>query len=320
MQILITGAAGFIGFNLARYLLQTSNVKIIGIDSLNNYYSKKLKRDRIKKLSRYKKFSFSQTNILDKRKLEKIFKNKKINLIINLAAQAGVRYSLEKPSEFVDNNIQGFYTLIDVAKKYKIKRIIYASSSSIYGDSKIFPLNESQNVKPKNIYALSKKINEEMADVFSRQYNISFIGLRFFTVYGEWGRPDMFMMKYLSSSYNKKINFYLNNYGKHTRDFTYILDACKIISKLVFTKKKLNHEIFNICSNNPKKLTDIIKKINFLTQQKPKLFKRKLQKADVVKTHGTNKKIKNFIGGQNFTSIDRGLKITAEWFKNYYKI
>ena len=320
MQILITGAAGFIGFNLAKYLLSSSNVKIIGIDSLNTYYSKKLKKDRIKELSRYKRFSFFRINILNKKKLEKIFKTKKINLVINLAAQAGVRYSLEKPNEFVDNNIHGFYTLIDIAKKYKIKKIIYASSSSIYGDSKRFPLNETQNVKPKNIYALSKKVNEEMAEVFSKQYDISFIGLRFFTVYGEWGRPDMFMMKYLTSSYNKKINFYLNNYGKHTRDFTYILDACKIISKLVFSKKKINHEIFNVCSNNPKKLTDIIKKINFLTQKKPKLLKRKLQQADVVKTHGTNKKIKRFIGKQNFTSIDYGLKTTVEWFKNYYKI
>ena len=320
MQILITGAAGFIGFNLAKYLLRTSNAKIIGIDSLNNYYSKKLKRDRLKELSKYKNFSFSQTNILNKRKLEKIFKIKKINLVINLAAQAGVRYSLEKPTEFVDNNIRGFYTLIDTAKKYKIKKIIYASSSSIYGDSKRFPLNEAQNVKPKNIYALSKKTNEEMAEVYSRQYGISFIGLRFFTVYGEWGRPDMFMMKFLSSSYNKKINFHLNNYGKHIRDFTYILDACKMISKLVFTKKRLNHEIFNICSNNPKRLTDIIKKINLLTHKKPKLFKRKLQKADVIKTHGNNKKIKKFIGSQNFTSIDRGLKMTVEWFRNYYKI
>ncbi len=319
MQILITGAAGFIGFNLARYLLRSSNVKIVGVDNLNNYYSKKLKKDRITELSRYKKFSFFQINILNKKKLSKVFKKKKINLIINLAAQAGVRYSLEKPSEFVDNNIQGFYSLIDIAKEYNIKKIIYASSSSIYGDSKNFPLNETQNVMPKNIYALSKKINEEMAEVFSRQYDISFIGLRFFTVYGEWGRPDMFMMKYLTSSYDKKINFYLNNYGKHTRDFTYILDVCKIISKLVFTKKKINHEIFNVCSNNPKKLTDIIKKINFFTQKNPKLFKRKLQQADVVKTHGSNKKIKSFIGNQNFTSIDHGLKITVEWFKNYYK-
>ena len=286
---------------------------------MNNYYSTKLKKDRIKELLQYKKFSFFRTNILNKKELEKIFKKKKINYVINLAAQAGVRYSLEKPSEFVDNNVQGFYSLIDVAKKYKIKKIIYASSSSIYGDSKKFPLNETQNVNPKNIYALSKKINEEMAEVFSRQYNISFIGLRFFTVYGEWGRPDMFMMKYLTSSYNKKINFYLNNYGKHTRDFTYILDACKIISKLIFTKKKLKHEIFNICSNKPKKLTDIIKKINFLTLKYPKLIKRKLQKADVIKTHGTNKKIKSFIGNQRFTSIDDGLKITVQWFKKYYK-
>ena len=172
---------------------------------------------------------------------------------------------------------------------------------------------------PKNIYALSKKINEEMAEVFSRQYDISFIGLRFFTVYGEWGRPDMFMMKYLTASYNQKINFYLNNYGKHTRDFTYISDVCKIMSKLVFIKRKIKHEIFNVCSNNPQKLTDIIKKIDFLTQKKPKLLKRKLQQADVVKTHGTNKKIKSFVGKQNFTSIDYGLKNTVNWFKNYYK-
>ena len=319
MQILITGAAGFIGFGIAKHLLSTSNIRIIGIDNFNNYYSKKLKKDRIKKLSKFKKFSFLKVNILDTKNLEKIFKSKKIDLIINLAAQAGVRYSLENPNEFVDNNIQGFYNLIDIAKKYNIRKIIYASSSSIYGDSKKFPLKETQEVKPKNIYALSKKINEEMAEVFSRQYNISFIGLRFFTVYGEWGRPDMFLMKYLTSSYNKKSNFYLNNYGKHTRDFTYILDVSKIISKLVFNKKKLKHEIFNVCSNKPESLTDIIKKINFLTLKKPKILKRKLQLADVVKTHGANKKIKNFIGNQNFTSIDDGLKNTIEWFKGYYK-
>jgi len=319
MQILITGAAGFIGFNLSKYLLDKSNVKIIGVDSLNTYYSKKLKKDRIQELSKYKNFTFFNLNILNKKKLEKIFKIKKINLVINLAAQAGVRYSLVKPSEFIENNVQGFYNIIEVAKKYKIKKIIYASSSSVYGDSRKFPLKETQNISPKNIYALSKKINEEMADIFSRQYDISFIGLRFFTVYGEWGRPDMFMMKYLSSSFNNKIKFYLNNFGKHTRDFTYILDACKIISRLIFSKKYFKNEIFNICSNNPQNLTEIIKKINSLTQKKPKLFKRKLQQADVVKTHGDNKKIKSFIGKQNFTSIDIGLKITVNWFKKYYR-
>ena len=156
MQILITGAAGFIGFGIAKYLLSTSNIRIIGIDNFNNYYSKKLKKDRIKKLSKFKKFSFLKVNILDKKNLEKIFKSKKIDLIINLAAQAGVRYSLENPKEFVDNNIQGFYNLIDIAKKYNIRKIIYASSSSIYGDSKKFPLRETQEVKPK-IFMLYQK-------------------------------------------------------------------------------------------------------------------------------------------------------------------
>ena len=157
MQILITGAAGFIGFGITKYLLNSSNVKIIGIDNFNNYYSKKLKKDRIKELSKHKKFSFFNINILNKKKLEKIFKVKKINLIINLAAQAGVRYSLEKPNEFVDNNIQGFYNLIDVSKKYGIKKIIYASSSSIYGDSKKFPLKEDQKVYPKKYLCFIKK-------------------------------------------------------------------------------------------------------------------------------------------------------------------
>ena len=321
MQILITGAAGFIGYNFADYLLRKSDVKIIGIDSLNNYYSKKLKKDRIKELSKYKNFSFFQTNILDKKNLEKIFKNKNINLIINLAAQAGVRYSLEKPNEFFDNNIQGFYTLIDVAKKYKIKKIIYASSSSIYGDTKKFPLNENQIVKPKNIYALSKKINEEMAEVFYKQYNISFIGLRFFTVYGQWGRPDMFMMKYLTSSYDSNKKFYLNNFGNHTRDFTYIEDVCKIMKKLISSKKKkISHEIYNICSNKPVKLISVINSINVLTTKKPKLNKRGLQEADVVKTHGSNKKILSKIGYQKFTQLKKGLKNTIQWYKKYYNL
>ena len=320
MQILITGAAGFIGFNLSNYLLYKSNVKIIGIDSLNSYYSIKLKKDRIKEISKNKRFSFFHVNILNKRKLEKIFKNNKIDLVINLAAQAGVRYSLEKPNEFVDNNIQGFFNLIEVANKYKVKKIIYASSSSIYGDSKKFPLKESQNVKPKNIYALSKKINEEMADVFSKQYDISFIGLRFFTVYGRWGRPDMFMMKYLTSSYNSSKKFYLNNFGNHTRDFTYIDDVCKIIKNLIFSKKnKTNNEVYNICSNKPVKLISVINDINVITKKKPKIFKRGLQKADVVKTHGSNKKILSLSGQQKFTQLKKGLKNTIQWYKKYYK-
>ena len=236
-----------------------------------------------------------------------------------MAAQAGVRYSLIKPTEYVDNNVLGFYNIISAANKYKVKRIIYASSSSVYGDSVIFPLSEKQKIKPKNIYALSKKINEEMADVFSEQFKIYFVGLRFFTVYGEWGRPDMFMMKYLKSSFNSSKKFYLNNFGNHIRDFTYIDDACEIIKRLILSKnKKKYHQFFNICSNNPLNLSKIINQINKLTFKKPRIFKRSLQKADVIKTHGSNKKILSKIGKMKFTKIEIGLEKTIDWFKKYY--
>ena len=319
MQILITGAAGFIGFNLSKYLLKNSKFKIFGVDNFNTYYSKSLKKDRIKELKKFHNFRFEKIDITNKKKLDIFFKKKKISLIINLAAQAGVRYSLIKPTEYVDNNVLGFYNIISAANKYKVKRIIYASSSSVYGDSVIFPLSEKQKIKPKNIYALSKKINEEMADVFSEQFKIYFVGLRFFTVYGEWGRPDMFMMKYLQSSFNSSKKFYLNNFGNHIRDFTYIDDVCEIIKRLILSKnKKKYHQFFNICSNNPLNLSKIINQINKLTFKKPKIFKRSLQKADVIKTHGSNKKILSKIGKMKFTKIEIGLKKTLDWFKKYY--
>ena len=319
MQILITGAAGFIGFNLSKYLLENSKFKIFGVDNFNTYYSKSLKKDRIKELKKFHNFRFEKIDITNKKKLDIFFKKKKVSLIINLAAQAGVRYSLIKPTEYVDNNVLGFYNIISAANKFKVKRIIYASSSSVYGDSVIFPLSEKQKIKPKNIYALSKKINEEMADVFSEQFKIYFVGLRFFTVYGEWGRPDMFMMKYLQSSFNSSKKFYLNNFGNHIRDFTYIDDVCEIIKRLILSKnKKKYHQFFNICSNNPLNLSKIINQINKLTFKKPKIFKRSLQKADVIKTHGSNKKILSKIGKMKFTKIEIGLEKTLDWFKKYY--
>ena len=319
MQIIVTGVAGFIGFNLSKLLLKKKDIKIIGLDNINSYYSRKLKKDRIRELTKSKNFIFKKVDITNRKKLESVF-NKKVSLIINLAAQAGVRYSLINPTEFIDNNITGFYNIIHLANKFDIKKIIYASSSSIYGDSKNFPLTEKQIVNPKNIYALSKKVNEDLASVFSSQYKIRFIGLRFFTVYGEWGRPDMFMMKYLNACFKSR-KFFLNNYGKHVRDFTYIKDACNLVYKIIFTKKKLNnHEIFNICSNKPINLTDIIKNVNDITFRKPTLNKRKLQDADVIKTHGNNTKILKILGKQKYTSINDGLLNTVKWFKNYYNL
>ena len=321
MQILITGSAGFIGFNLARYLLKNKKIKIIGFDNLNDYYSQSLKKDRIKVLKKFKNFSFYKIDLKNKKKLNLQLKNKNISVLIHLAAQAGVRYSLVKPEEFVDNNILAFYNIIDFANKRKIKKVLYASSSSVYGDSKNFPLNEKDKINPKNIYGLSKKINEEIADVFARQFKMSFVGLRFFTLFGEWGRPDMFMIKYLKSSFFNKEKFYLNNYGNHTRDFTYVKDACELIKKLIYKKKDIgNNLILNVSSNRPINLSTVMKKINTLTSKKPIMIKRSLQKADVIKTHGDNKKILNIVGKMKFTNLDLGLKNTVEWFKRYYKI
>ena len=318
MQILITGAAGFIGFNLSKYLLK-KNIKVFGIDNINSYYSRSLKLDRIKELKKFKKFSFGKIDIRSEKNLFIFLKKKKIDIIIHLAAQAGVRYSLLNPTEFVQNNILGFYNVINLAKKNNIKKIFYASSSSVYGDSNNFPLKENQIINPKNIYSLSKKNNEEMAEIFSKQFSIKLVGLRFFTIYGEWGRPDMFLMKYLTSSFDRNKKFYLNNFGNHTRDFTYILDACEIIEKLIFSKKKqMKHQIYNICSNNPIKLLDIIKELNRLTTKKPKIYKRRLQEADVIKTHGSNKKILSIIGNRKFKHIRNGLLNTLNWFKRYY--
>ena len=318
MQILITGAAGFIGFNLSKYLLK-KNIKVFGIDNINSYYSRSLKLDRIKELKKFKKFNFKKIDIRSEKNLFIFLKKKKIDIIIHLAAQAGVRYSLLNPTEFVQNNILGFYNVINLAKKNNIKKIFYASSSSVYGDSNNFPLKENQIINPKNIYSLSKKNNEEMAEIFSQQFDIKLVGLRFFTIYGEWGRPDMFLMKYLTSSFDRTKKFYLNNFGNHTRDFTYILDACEIIEKLIFSKKKqMKHQIYNICSNNPIKLLDIIKELNRLTTKKPKIYKRRLQEADVIKTHGSNKKILSIIGNRKFKNIKNGLLNTLNWFKRYY--
>ena len=318
MQILITGAAGFIGFNLSKYLLK-KNIKVFGIDNINSYYSRSLKLDRIKELKKFKKFNFKKIDIRSEKNLFIFLKKKKIDIIIHLAAQAGVRYSLLNPTEFVQNNILGFYNVINLAKKNNIKKIFYASSSSVYGDSNNFPLKENQIINPKNIYSLSKKNNEEMAEIFSKQFSIKLVGLRFFTIYGEWGRPDMFLMKYLTSSFDRNKKFYLNNFGNHTRDFTYILDACEIIEKLIFSKKKqMKHQIYNICSNNPIKLLDIIKELNRLTTKKPKIYKRRLQEADVIKTHGSNKKILSIIGNRKFKHIRNGLLNTLNWFKRYY--
>ena len=319
MQILITGAAGFIGFNFSKFLLEKTNYKIIGVDNLNNYYSVNVKKNRLKLLNKHRNFKFIKVDITNKNKLRKVFK-KKINMVFHFAAQAGVRYSLENPRAYIESNTLGFFNVIDLSIKSKIKKILYASSSSVYGDSKNFPLNERHPINPKNIYGLTKKNNEEICELIADNNKGVFIGLRFFTVFGEWGRPDMLIYKYLKAIFYKKEKFYLNNYGNHTRDFTYIGDINKILFRLLKKNISNGHSIFNICSNSPIKITKVLNLISKKTKIIPKINKRKFQKADVMKTHGSNTKIKKYIKLNKFTDVRLAIENTVMWYKKNYNI
>ena len=217
------------------------------------------------------------------------------------------------------SNILGFFNILELSRIHKIKKILFASSSSVYGDNKQLPTKEEFVLNPKNFYGLSKKSNEEMARIYSAYYGINVIGLRFFTVYGPWGRPDMVMLKLINSYYKKK-KFYLNNFGNHSRDFTYIDDVVNIIIKLSISNKiKNKYEIFNICSSKPINLgylIEVFKKAvgNF------KIYKREFQRGDIIKTYGSNIKLKKIIKSLKFTKLDNGFQNTLSWYKQYNKI
>ena len=309
MKILITGSAGFIGYNLANNLLEKKGFKIVGIDNFNDYYDVNLKKKRKNLLKKYKNFKFIKIDIKNQIKLKKIFKEQKFDFVFHFAAQAGVRYSIDHPRKYVESNIMGFYNILENVEKYKVKRLFYASSSSVYGENKNFPLNEKENTSPKNIYGLSKKINEEISLIYNNYYKVKLVGLRFFTIYGEWGRPDMMMVNFISSFYKKKI-FKLYNFGNHVRDFTYVGDAVNIMYLLLKNHKKLNDfDVFNICSNNPINLKEII---SFMKKNKinPKIKKVTLQKADILKTHGDNTKLLRFIKFKKFSNWKESVKKT----------
>lgn len=315
--ILITGVAGFIGFSLAARLLRNKNIKVVGIDNINSYYSKKLKLKRLKLLKKNNNFIFKKVDLVQKNKLEQIFKINRFTCVINLAAQAGVRYSYKNPKSYTDSNIIGFINLIEAVKYYKVKKFIFASSSSIYGDEKPFPKSESSEPNPINLYSLSKLSNEFFAKSMCKSMNTKIIGLRFFTIYGPWGRPDMLIMKYLIASKKNK-DFLLFNKGDHYRDFTYIDDAIDICVSLLNKKIKKKFDIFNVCSSKPIHITKVINQINKFVK-KPKILKKPRDKADVYKTYGNNKKISLFLKKKiGFTSYQKGVKNTCEWFmKNH---
>tara|TARA_B110000444_G_scaffold231104_1_gene238839 strand:- start:2149 stop:3120 length:972 start_codon:yes stop_codon:yes gene_type:complete len=322
MKILITGCAGFIGYNLCRKLLIENKYKIYGIDNINDYYDVELKKSRIKDLKKnYKHFNFKKVNISNKNLISKLFIKEKFTHVINLAAQAGVRFSIENPLPYVESNLIGFFNILDASRKNKIKHLIFASTSSVYGDSKKFPLKETSNTdKPLSFYAATKKSNEVMAYSYSNIYGLPCTGLRFFTVYGPYGRPDMALFKFTKSIINND-TIELFNQGNHIRDFTYIDDVTTSIVKLIdkASTQKIPFEIFNIGNSKPEKLKLFLTLIEKTLGINAKVKLLKLQKGDVHKTHADTSKIVKKINYKPHTKISEGIKKFIDWYINFYK-
>ena len=324
MSILITGCAGFIGFHTSIKLLQKKH-KVIGVDNLSNYYDVKLKKERLKILKKYKNFQFKKINIENKRKVENILKKYKPNKIIHLAAQAGVRYSLENPYVYINTNIVGFINILEMAKEIKCKHLVYASSSSVYGGIKKYPFKENYKIdKPISLYAATKKSNELMAHVYSHLYKLPTTGLRFFTVYGPYGRPDMSLFLFVKSILNKKkINVF--NYGNMKRDFTYIDDIVNGTIKVLFKPPKISvdtipYRIFNIGNNNPVKLEKFIRIIEKKLKIKALKNRMPLQKGDIPISFANVENLRRLTGYKPKTNIDKGISEFIKWYKDYHKI
>ncbi len=314
MNILLTGVCGFIGFSLSKELLKNSKNNIYGVDNINRYYSRKLKKKRLEILNKKKNFNFIYSDINEEKKILKKLKNINIDIIFHFAAQAGVRYAVINPKSYIHSNVEGFKKILKIVLIKKPKKFIFASSSSVYGDAAKYPVIEESKLKPKNLYAKTKKFNEDYAYKILKKTKIKTIALRLFTIYGEWGRPDMLIFKFLDKVKNNK-KFQLNNNGNMFRDFTYISSAVNLIKKIITFKPKKNFEIFNICSSSPIKVIDIIKYLEKRTKFK-KIENISMNKLEVYKTYGENKKIlKQMKIKKQFLSIETGLKKTFEWYK-----
>lgn len=307
-KIIVTGCCGFIGYNLCEFLVDRGK-KVVGIDNLDNYYSVNLKKKRLSFLKKKKNFKFYKLNILDN-KIDKVFKKEKPDLIINLAAQPGVRYSFENPQKYIDYNIKGFLNILECMKKNKLNKLIFASSSSVYGNSKKFPTRENMPLKPENLYGLTKVFNEDMAKFYNQKFAISSIGLRFFTVYGRLGRPDMFIPKVIKSiKKGEIINLY--NGGNHHRDFTYVNDISSVINDIankIVKSQKNSYEVFNLCYGKTVKIGKIIEEVSKNLNIKPNIKNKKFQLGDMFKTHGSNAKVSKKYKFKNLVDITKGLK------------
>ena len=332
MKIIVTGSSGFIGFHVSKKLLE-SGKKVHGVDSMNNYYDVNLKKARLSILKKYKNFSFSKTKIENKKNLDKAFKKFKPVVVIHLAAQAGVRYSIEKPRVYLDSNITGTYNIIEISKKLNVKHLIMASSSSVYGANKKIPFKEIDKTETQmSIYAATKKSNESMAHAYSNIWKVPITMVRFFTVYGPWGRPDMALFKFTKGILNnKKIDIYNN--GKMYRDFTYIDDIVSginlLIKKVPNTKQLGKYKddslspiapfrILNIGNTKKVYLLDFIKEIEKVLGKKAKRNYMPLQKGDVKQTLSNTNLLKKITRYNPKTNFKTGIRKFLDWYLNYY--
>lgn len=334
-KILITGCAGFIGFHLSKRLLDEGYI-VIGIDNLNDYYDVNLKLSRLEILEKNNKFKFYKIWLEEDEEINKVFQENNIKYVINLAAQAGVRYSLVNPKAYIDSNIVGFLNILEACKNYNIQHLIYASSSSVYGGNRQIPFSTSHNVDhPVSLYAATKKSNELMAHTYSHLYNLPTTGLRFFTVYGPFGRPDMAYYLFTEAILNNK-PIKVFNYGKMVRDFTYIDDIVEGIVRLIpyipnrnesYNEKDENcstsfapYKIYNIGNNNPVKLEDFICTLEDKLGKKAIKEYVPMQQGDVYKTYADISDLEKDIEFKPSTSISAGIGMFVKWYKEYYNV
>jgi UDP-glucuronate 4-epimerase len=316
-NILITGAAGFIGFHLSKKLLE-HGIEIIGFDNLNDYYDVNLKENRLKILSEYENFTFVKGDLANKKELENLFENYQPEIVVNLAAQAGVRYSVENPTVYMESNIIGFFNILEACRRHQIKHLLYASSSSVYGNQEKIPFSTNDNVdNPISLYATTKRSNELMAHTYSHLYGIPTTGLRFFTVYGTYGRPDMAYFSFTKKIIESETLKIFNN-GDMYRDFTYIDDVVRGIENMVFSAPKSLYKIYNIGNNKPVKLMYFIETLEKIIGKTAKKEFLPMQAGDVYQTYADVSELMNDFDFKPNTPIEEGLQKFVNWYKDYF--
>ena len=320
--ILVTGAAGFIGYHLSLRLLR-QGMRVVGADNVNDYYDPALKRARLKELEPYSNFSFLEGDLADEGFTHHLFAEVKPDVVVHLAAQAGVRYSIENPRAYIESNVIGFFNVLEQVRHHPVEHFLYASSSSVYGNREETPFSVEDRVdKPVSLYAATKKSNELFAYTYSHLYDIPATGLRFFTVYGPFGRPDMAYYKFTKAILeNKTIDVY--NGGDMLRDFTYIDDVTSCIEKMLFCPPKPDetgapNAVYNIGNHNPVKLIDFIRAIEDALGKRAQINYLPMQAGDVEKTYANIEETQRDFGFDPSTQIEEGLKQFANWYKTYY--